>query len=757
MGQGRIKPGAELKIGFDISQTGVMKAGCGYFADAMIRILTGISQDNKYVLFPTFGDYIFDPGVNLQKDTYRAKSALFGPDHTTREAAARFWTSPNLDNRLPGIDILHANNFWCPRQPIKARLVYTLYDLSFLEEPNWHTEANRSYCFAGMFGAAITADWIVAISKSTRDCFLRTFPSFPAERIKVIYPSSRFTDVDALGKRPDHFKNVQAGRFWLSVGTIEPRKNQKRLLEAFARYLAAGGERIPLVLAGGAGWLMEEFTTFITELGISDSVVLTGYVTDDELIWLYRNCYANVYVSLYEGFGLPVLEGMQFGAATIASKSTSLPEIAQDAAILVDPLATDEITATLLDLARNPARRDALSGQAQRRAADFKPEQSAKALLELYDQVIASPKHAKPPLAELNQPARFELGPSGSSSPTPAQTKVSIVTPSYNQGEFLERTIESVLSQNWPSLEYFIFDGGSTDSTIDILWKYGDRVQWESQKDQGQADAVNKGLEALTGDIIGWLNSDDVYYPGAIECVIEYFSEHPDVDVVYGMADHIDANDKPFEPYPTEQWDFQRLKWTCFLCQPAVFFRRSVVERNGLLDVNLKYCMDYEYWLRLGAAGVCFGYLEQKLAGSRMYPSNKTLGQRVQAHQEIVEMFRQRFGYASPRWLSNYAVVVAEAHKLEIERSERRRTAELEGELNAERGRAAELEAALHAVTHSTAWRSTAPIRHFGSRFRRTSRFARRVLKLLWWTLTLQLVTRLKPHIRRILDAKHFH
>lgn len=167
--------------------------------------------------------------------------------------------------------------------------------------------------------------------------------------------------------------------------------------------------------------------------------------------------------------------------------------------------------------------------------------------------------------------------------------------------------------------------------------------------------------------------------------------------------------------------------------------------------------MDYEYWLRLGAAGVCFGYLEQKLAGSRMYPSNKTLGQRVQAHQEIVEMFRQRFGYASPRWLSNYAVVVAEAHKLEIERSERRRTAELEGELNAERGRAAELEAALHAVTHSTAWRSTAPIRHFGSRFRRTSRFARRVLKLLWWTLTLQLVTRLKPHIRRILDAKHFH
>ena len=314
-----------------------------------------------------------------------------------------------------------------------------------------------------------------------------------------------------------------------------------------------------------------------------------------------------------------------------------------------------------------------------------------------------------------------------------------------------------MLSQNWPSLEYFIFDGGSTDSTIDILLKYGDRVHWDSQKDQGQADAVNKGLEASTGDIIAWLNSRDVYYPGAFERVIGYFSEHPDVDVVYGMADHIDENDKPFEPYPTEPWDFVRLKWTCFLCQPAVFFRRSVVKRHGLLDVNLKYCMDYEYWLRLGAAGVRFGYLEAKLAGSRMHPNNKTLGQRVQAHQEIIEMFRQRFGYTSKRWLSNYTNVVNEERLRHIE-LHKQQVAELQAELQAalitEQQRVEKLQIELHAITHSTIWRLTEPIRLFGKKHPQLTRLARRIFKILWWALTLQLVSRLRPHIRKMFDTK---
>jgi glycosyltransferase involved in cell wall biosynthesis len=237
---------------------------------------------------------------------------------------------------------------------------------------------------------------------------------------------------------------------------------------------------------------------------------------------------------------------------------------------------------------------------------------------------------------------------------------ISVITPSFNQGQFIEKTIQSVLSQNIEDLEYFIADGGSSDETIKILNRYGDQIRWVSEPDHGQADGVNKGIMATYNDIIGWLNSDDVYYPGALKVVQSHFSADPNLMVLYGDADHIDTDDSVIESYQTKAWDYEHLKEVCYLCQPAVFFRREAVSRYGMLDPALNYCMDYEYWLRLGKH-VPFKHVAIKLAGSRFYAENKTLQHRMPVHREINDMMLAKFNEVPTKWIFNYAHTVADS------------------------------------------------------------------------------------------------
>jgi glycosyltransferase involved in cell wall biosynthesis len=264
--------------------------------------------------------------------------------------------------------------------------------MGFTVDPSWTTEASRVGCFDGVFHSTVAADWVVAISEASQEHYLTTFPHFPEDRVRVIYPCSRFSDSTVQGKRPKMLESIPAGGYWLSAGTIEPRKNQRLLVEAYARYLALGGAPMPLVMAGGNGWLMEDFQKYVCELGVKTHVVMTGYVSDQELVWLYQNCFANLYPSLFEGFGLPVLEGMQFGAPTPTSNSSSLSEVAGDAAMLLAPEDAEGWTQTMLQLVANKAKRDQLSVDARERAKEFSWKRSAEPLLQLYVEALASPK-----------------------------------------------------------------------------------------------------------------------------------------------------------------------------------------------------------------------------------------------------------------------------------------------------------------------------------------------------------------------------
>ena len=182
---------------------------------------------------------------------------------------------------------------------------------------------------------------------------------------------------------------------------------------------------------------------------------------------------------------------------------------------------------------------------------------------------------------------------------------ISIITPTLNQGNFIAQTIESVLAQKYPALEYLVIDGGSTDQTLAVIRKYERQLTWISEADSGQSAAINKGWQRASGEILAWLNSDDLLRPEALQTIAKIFQASPETVMVYGGADFIDATGEILGPYPTGNWNYaDYLKnITNFLPQPSVFIRREAVIRAGWLDESLHYLMDYDLFLRVGLQG----------------------------------------------------------------------------------------------------------------------------------------------------------
>ena len=182
-----------MKIAFDVSQTGPSKAGCGFYAAALIDgLLAAEPQRHSFTLLTGFGDFFHDP-LMAAAFPHRSKGVSYGPRLVSRRQASDFWQNrEQVCGLLDRFDLLHANNFWCPPWQVSPSIIYTLYDMSFADHPEWTTEVNRIGCFHGVLQAALNATWFVAISQASRQSFLRHFPHVDPRQVRVIYPASRF-------------------------------------------------------------------------------------------------------------------------------------------------------------------------------------------------------------------------------------------------------------------------------------------------------------------------------------------------------------------------------------------------------------------------------------------------------------------------------------------------------------------------------------------------------------------------------------
>jgi len=245
----------------------------------------------------------------------------------------------------------------------------------------------------------------------------------------------------------------------------------------------------------------------------------------------------------------------------------------------------------------------------------------------------------------------MSIGPDRIKSGTGSLPRITVVTPSFNQGSFLEATLRSVLDQTYANLEYIVLDGGSTDNSVKVIRRYASRLSfWESKKDGGQAEAISRGFSMASGEIMGWVNSDDLLLPGSLARVADYFSCNPDEECVVGGAVVIDSEGNPvrsragfYEYSLGSRVTFdQLLFFGCAFCQPACFWRREPYLAVGGFDSSLRFSFDYDLFLRLSRRRP-FGWLREYLACFRVHPSSKTSTLRDVRDEENAQLWR-KFG-----------------------------------------------------------------------------------------------------------------
>jgi glycosyltransferase involved in cell wall biosynthesis len=384
-----------VKVGIDVSLVAGERAGGGQYAYQLARALPGVDPRVSYLLYPVFY-YIVHPDYPCA-ELPRAENMRVAFQGIRPRDVITFWrpeASAMFKEWLLGpVDVVHSTTFCVPEFRLRPkRLVVTIYDLSFITHPELHLPANVAHCLAGTRLAIERADAIIAISDHTRRDLVERLGA-PPERI-IVTPLAhdvdlaRVTDpkrLAAVRKRyglPEHFI--------LFLGALEPRKNLPRLLEAYAALPAGLRREVHLVVAGVRGWLNDSIHARVAELGLEASVRFAGYIDGHDLAAVYSLATMFAYPSLYEGFGLPVLEAMACGTPVLTSDVSSLPEVAGDAAVLVSPADVGSIAAGLRRLLDSSSLRDELSTRGIGRASRFSWQRCARQTLDVYRALAGS-------------------------------------------------------------------------------------------------------------------------------------------------------------------------------------------------------------------------------------------------------------------------------------------------------------------------------------------------------------------------------
>lgn len=514
--------------------------------------------------------------------------------------------------------------------------VVTVPDLQHETHPAFFTDEVLAWRRRHYGRSVQMADRVLTLSSFSRDEIVSRFALDPGAAAKVVAVPLDAEPTVVEASPTTEVSEVRSrfgldGDFVLYPANLWPHKDHDTVVRALASLHAARGTAPTLVLTGaadGAPEALARWSDAHSELDIRH----LGYVSPESLAGLYRAALALAFPSRFEGFGLPIVEAMRCGCPVVCSNATSLPEVAGDAAWMFAPGDDEALAASLGRLLDDPEEGDRLRRAGARRAERFSWQRTCEQTWS----ALRSAARAQPGLAEVM-----------------TWPRLTVVTPSFEQGAFIGRTIESVLAQGYPHLEHLVVDGGSTDETTAVVEgfrrRYPSVMRYVSEPDRGQAHAVNKGLSQARGDVMGWLNSDDVYLPGAFDAVIEAFREG-DEGWLYGRARYLDADDGHLDPYPVQPtFDWHALAHVCFLCQPAVFWRPAHLQGSFLLDENLHTCLDYDLWIRMGRENQP-RFVDAELAGSRLHTGIKTLRDREGVYDEIVGTVRRHFGYVPLSW-----------------------------------------------------------------------------------------------------------